>query len=150
MIDLGTLGGDDSVASAINDLAGDQLRVVGYAQRPNGLSHAFLSDGTADSLVDLGTLPGYSSSHAHDINDSGMVVGRSGNTADPDTGVEEYRAFVSNGTPGTMIDLGTLGPKQATRRTKKARTPRFQVDFEILARPIDSLVEIVVTRAACR
>src|SRR5690349_21815584 len=52
-------------------------------------------------IVDLGTLPGHTSSLAHAINNDGLIVGES---------------FDSDGNPhgflwenGSMIDLGTLG-----------------------------------------
>jgi len=77
IIDLGTLGGDFSVASAIN--ARDQ--VAGYSRLASGATHAFLwEDGR---MTDLGTLSGVDSL-AFGINARGQVVGTS-NTASGDS-----------------------------------------------------------------
>jgi len=93
MIDLGTLGGAYSRASAINDLG----QVAGTASSATWLEHAFLinpedsnSDGKPDRwfrdddldhrndlMIDLGALLG-SSSEALSINNLGQVIGNSG------------------------------------------------------------------------
>jgi probable HAF family extracellular repeat protein len=73
LTDLGTLGGQQSQAKAIN---GDGA-VVGSASL-SGFSpvHAFIYQ--AGVMRDLGTLPGGSAgSIANDVNNSGVVVGRS-------------------------------------------------------------------------
>lgn len=69
IISLGTLGGDNSEAFAINNSS----QVVGTSQ-PSGSSffHAFIWESGA--MTDLGTL-GFSTSVATGINDSGQVVG---------------------------------------------------------------------------
>ena len=54
------------------------------------------------SIIDLGTLPGGSSSEAYGINNSGQVAGIA------DTASEPYHAFLYSN--GAMTDLGTLGP----------------------------------------
>ncbi|MUG97181.1 hypothetical protein F7734_34560 [Scytonema sp. UIC 10036] len=53
------------------------------------------------SVTDLGTLPGYQSSSASDINHKGQVVGRAFTNA-----FNPFRAFIWEN--GTMTDLGTL------------------------------------------
>ena len=70
MLDLGTLGGTQSVAYGIND----QGEVVGYSQVASGEFHAFVW--TAESgMVDLGTLKGGMISYAQHINRNGLTAG---------------------------------------------------------------------------
>jgi probable HAF family extracellular repeat protein len=69
--DLGTLGGDRSVATAISNSG----QVVGYSVTPQGAEHAFRW--SAGSMTDLGTLPGGGYSHANAVNDAGQVAGLS-------------------------------------------------------------------------
>ena len=88
MMELGTLGGDESRAKSINDLG----QVVGNALTASGELHAFLirpqdvdmdgtldwfvdvdTDGANDLMIDLGT------SEALAINENGQIVGRSDN-----------------------------------------------------------------------
>jgi probable HAF family extracellular repeat protein len=78
---LGTLGGQDSIATAVNNAG----QIVGRADTkqvwpalgtaPSTMSHAFLYNG--DIMSDLGTLPGGHSSMAWTINNSGDVGGYS-------------------------------------------------------------------------
>ena len=90
---LGTLGGDVSRATGINDNG----QVVGWAQTVSGYYNAFLySDGT---MQGLGTLGG-NASFAYAVNNSGQVVGLA------DIGSGHSNAFLYSG--GTMKDLGTL------------------------------------------
>ena len=91
--DLGTLGGPNSVAYAIN-AAG---QVAGYASLASGYHHAFLYT-PGSGMQDLGTLGGLYS-YAYGLNDAGHVVG----LAQDGTGA--YRVFLY--TPGAgMQDLG--------------------------------------------
>jgi probable HAF family extracellular repeat protein len=92
MVDLGTLGGTNGSASAVNTTG----KIVGSADTASGGSHAFLWDGT---MHDLGTLGGATSA-AGSINDAGQVAGAS------TTPSGESHAFFWD---GTMHDLGTLG-----------------------------------------
>jgi len=91
---IGTLGGKDCTARRINT-NGD---VVGWADRKDGQSHAFLY---ADRrMVDLGTLGG-DSSDANSINDKRQVAGTSL------TANHRGHAFLWQS--GQMFDLGSLG-----------------------------------------
>ena len=67
--DLGSLGGATITPAAVNNLG----QVVGTATLSDGRRRAFFwENGT---LVNLGTFPGYPSSQAFSINNSGQVVG---------------------------------------------------------------------------
>jgi probable HAF family extracellular repeat protein len=97
-LDLGTLGGNDSSASTINDRG----EVVGSAQTSVGSYRAFLWT-RREGMVDLGTLGGNESyAWKGGINDHGEVVG----SAQTSTGAEH--AFLWTRSEG-MLDLGTLG-----------------------------------------
>jgi probable HAF family extracellular repeat protein len=100
LVDLGTLGGTQTVGEVMND-RGD---VTGYSTlRGDASYHAFRFNGR--EIEDLGTLGG-TNSEGVAINHSGQVTG----TADTRAG--GGHAFVS--TPRrAMIDLGTLGGTQS-------------------------------------
>jgi probable HAF family extracellular repeat protein len=94
LTDLGTLGGNRSVALGINR-AGD---VVGSAATADGRSHAFVY--LKSALIDLGTFGG-DESHAYRISDGGLIVGRAA------TMHGEFRPFVTSASGGPF-DLSQL------------------------------------------
>ncbi|WP_342117360.1 HAF repeat-containing protein [Pseudoduganella sp. OTU4001] len=98
-IEIGTLGGSDSTANAINN----QGTVTGGALTAGNAWHAFRYD-EARGMRDLGTLGG-SSSVGTAISEAGHIVGY----ADTEDG--NYHAFVDNGI--AMLDLGTFGGKNS-------------------------------------
>lgn len=96
VIDLGTLGGTDGTARAVNRCG----HVAGYTSvEGRFLMHATLwVDGTP---IDLGTLGG-TTSRAHAINSLGQVVGESTTPGDE----AAHATLWSN---GSITDLGSLG-----------------------------------------
>lgn len=71
IIDLGTLGGDESGARFVNDRG----KIVGSAYNQQGERRATLFDSTGNgNNIDLGTLGG-TTSWVWSINDSGQIVG---------------------------------------------------------------------------
>ena len=92
--DLGTLGFDRGVATAVN--AGGQI--VGWSDAAFNTEHAFSMQGGV--MTDLGTLGG-AKSRATAVSDAGHVVGFS------DLNASSAHAFLRFG--GPLIDLGTLG-----------------------------------------
>ncbi|MBU4274130.1 MAG: hypothetical protein KKA28_20060 [Planctomycetes bacterium] len=94
--DLGTLGGSESSAQAINNIG----QVAGSATTSSGQTHAFLYPYPGGPMQDLGTLGG--DSYANGINDQGQVVGCFwiGGQLHP---------FLYSYPGGPMEDLGTFG-----------------------------------------
>ena len=91
VISLGTLGGSESLAAAVNRYG----RVVGSSGVPGGMGHAFSFRQDKSRLHDL--LPGQEAS-AFALNDRGMVVGQLGSSSE---------AFMMH--HGVVTQLGTLG-----------------------------------------
>jgi probable HAF family extracellular repeat protein len=100
--DLGTLGGSQSEARAINNKPGV---VVGASRDESGRQHAFRWTERI-GMEDLGTLPNESQSVALAINNHGAVVGTSftRNAVGQET---SRRAFLHTPEQG-MVDLNTL------------------------------------------
>lgn len=97
--DLGTLGGHNSEALAINNAG----VVVGDADTATGFTHAFMYSGGA--MQDLGP-PGDGDSVAQAINSSGVIVGYFADSQVVQTASQH--AFVYEG--GQMFDLNDLLP----------------------------------------
>jgi probable HAF family extracellular repeat protein len=95
LVDLGTLGGTESEATAINASG----QITGWSSTTTGARHAFFWTAAA-GMRDLGTLGG-ELSEARAINDTGRVIGWS-----EIGGV--HHAFSWTASEG-MVDLGTLG-----------------------------------------
>src|SRR6266566_1305463 len=87
IIDLGTLGGDESTARDINNLG----QVVGAAQAKDGNFHAFVWS-PCDGMSDL-KVPALYDASATAINDHGQIIG----TADYDAGLVGEQAFLYSG-----------------------------------------------------
>src|SRR5262249_19803390 len=92
---LGTLGGSNSSAFAINNAG----QVIGTSDTPNDASHGFIYSGGV--MTDLGTLGGDSTTPLA-INSGGQVVGIS------DRASGGPHAFLWQN--GTMIDLNKVLP----------------------------------------
>jgi probable HAF family extracellular repeat protein len=101
--DLGTLGGNESLAAGLNDL--DQL--VGYAQIATGQTNGFIwiPNGTGSvtnsQMKSLGTLGG-AVSEAYAVNNAGQITGYSDVPGHPST---QQHAFLFSS--GTMLDIGS-------------------------------------------
>jgi probable HAF family extracellular repeat protein len=96
MRDLGTLGGGESEAYAINDTG----QITGFAQTAKN-EHAFIFSG--GKMTDIGALmKGTPNSFGYSINRHGRVAGTSYNSS-----YSTAHAFYYNGS--TVTDLGTLG-----------------------------------------
>jgi probable HAF family extracellular repeat protein len=100
IVDLGTLGGDTSNATAINDHG----QVAGWSDTAGGNRHAFLYG--SGVIQDLGTLTGGSDSYATALNDRGQVVGYSGINGMGQQFPEIYQGFVWD--QDGMKSLGAL------------------------------------------
>jgi probable HAF family extracellular repeat protein len=97
IMDLGTLGGDSSVAYG---LSGNN-KVVGVSRTASGELHAFVWNIASPVMQDLGTLGG-DFSVAYALNGADQIVGQSTTTSG------EFHAFIATSTQA-MTDLGTLG-----------------------------------------
>lgn len=99
MRDLGTLGGVDSIAYGINNAG----TVVGSATTRRRVVRPFVWSPGQQAVVDIGTLPGYDSGVARDVNDRGYVVGEAFNAATP----KDTRAFLWNPVTHAVTALTT-------------------------------------------
>jgi len=115
IIDLGTFGGNWSLATTLNNLG----QVVGFASNaiPDAFTVAIFPPSTTQIraflwqkgvLQDLGTLGGPDAAALY-INQHGMVAGISYTDSTPNetTGIPTLHGFIWHN--GRMVDLGTLG-----------------------------------------
>jgi len=122
LVDLGTLGGKESYAAALNnhgDVVGMSGTLAGLdAGDRNQILHAFLAP-AGGKMVDLGTLAGTNSSGATSINDKGQVVGWSGLSStisiNEATTLTTHAFLYQN---GLMTDLNVLIPQTGVTLTK--------------------------------
>jgi probable HAF family extracellular repeat protein len=122
LIDLGTLGGPNSVfegppaVTNAGSAVGESDTLIADPYAPNCLQSTCLVNHTFSwkngVLTDLGALPGVNSSIPFDANSRGQTVGGSENSViDPLTGFPEFRAVLWQ--QGKVIDLGTFGGNNA-------------------------------------
>jgi probable HAF family extracellular repeat protein len=125
MQDLGTLGGANSYATAINNSG----QIVGYSDTAAGAQHAFLY--TSGAMQDIGTLGG-ANSYANSINSSGQIVGYA------NTATDAYNAFVY--TNGVMQDLGA-GTAYAINDSGQIVGTGFLVEPDGTTRDLNTLID---------
>lgn len=107
VVDLGTLGGDSSVAYSINNSG----QIVGQATDADGHNRATLFDPTGSgNNIDLGGLAG--DSEARSINDKGQIVGQAWF---PPGYLRAARWDPADGSYGPAIDLDPLPDSQSSR-----------------------------------
>jgi probable HAF family extracellular repeat protein len=105
VVDLGTLGGTRSQATAVNRSG----QVVGWSTTAaNKIEHAFITEAGGTGMRDVGHLSGICAS-ANAVNNHGQVAGY-GCTA----GERFVHAFVTGRDGAAIRDLGTLGGKNST------------------------------------
>jgi probable HAF family extracellular repeat protein len=121
VFDLGTLGGNESIAFAANNYG----EVAGGAANKIADSNAsfFFTAATQvhavlwknGKMMDLGTLGEGTDSMAYNVNELGQVAGMSftNNTVNPTTGLPTVDPFLWEN--GKMIDLGSLGGVQSNQ-----------------------------------
>jgi len=119
VIDLGTLGGASSEASAINS-HGD---VVGWSATAAGPVHGFIV--RAGVMGDLGTMQGGTTSFATGINDLGQVTGYGGLNAFGPQFREIMNSFLWEN--GSMVPLGGF-PFSPTFNTRHPTTAAFGIN----------------------
>ena len=108
VVDVGALGGNDSIAYNLND----QNQVVGFALNALGEHRAFVfADANNNRLADpgemrdLGVLPGHTASYAYGINNAGQIVGTSRSLPAPND-ADERAVLFNPGAAPTDLGLG--------------------------------------------
>ena len=100
-IDLGTLTGQDTYVTAINDRSGVDIQIAGYAKTSAG-DRAWRYDTATGTMQNLGLISGSSGvSRGWDLNNLGNVVG----LANAGSNRRAFRFSESGG----MTDLGAIG-----------------------------------------
>lgn len=109
LVSLGTLGANDSQATALNAVG----QVVGHSVAANNETHAFIfNDGTG--MTDLGVLAGGHDAHAWGIDDAGDAVG----TADTTAGLPRAVLWMAG---GAIKDLNDTIPNNSGWELEEAR-----------------------------
>jgi probable HAF family extracellular repeat protein len=108
-----TPGGQSSGAVDLNDNG----QLVGHAGFQGmhmlvGPGHAFLYDVAEETMVDLGTLPGFQHSAASAVNNAGQVVGFAFSPVDGTAPLTQ--AFLYDAATGTMTNLNDLVQRLGT------------------------------------
>ena len=166
MVDLGTLGGFESQAVAMNDSG----QITGWAQMGDGKMHAFLitpedtdadgtpdlwnrddnDDGANDLMADLGTFETLHESAATDLNNAAQVIGYShtlsekpwvgGPYGQGEGDVDDFRVtFLWE--DGLMQDLNTLAGNGVGIRTAAA----INNPGQIVGRTLEDLSRAYIT-----
>ena len=105
LIDMGTLGGARSQATAVNRLG----QAVGWSTTAeNRIEHAFITDAGGSGMRDIGHLTGICAS-ANAVNVHGQVAGYACMAGD-----KFVHAFVTGPNGVDMRDLGTFGGKNSS------------------------------------
>ncbi len=103
-IGLGSLGGNYSKASAINDSG----QIVGQSLNTAGETKAFFTQPNGIGITDL--FPSISTSYAQDINNAGQVTGAYYLPTLPGQGESPFHAFITGANAQGIVDLG-IGSK---------------------------------------
>ena len=102
-IGLGSLGGNYSKASAINDSG----QIVGQSLNAAGETKAFFTQPDGIGITDL--FPSISTSYAQDINNAGQVTGAYYLPTLPGQGESPFHAFVTGANGQGIVDLDAGG-----------------------------------------